>query len=96
MEERVAGPGKRGTKLQGREGPTESLTRLGIGSDREEQERKTTLYNHVLISIPVLLYYVKYYEYGNHLYSIINARTVSSYSIIRQMWSNKGIWLIQE
>ena len=54
MEERVAGPGKRGTKLQGREGPTESLTRLGIGSDREEQEEKTTLYNHVLISVPVL------------------------------------------
>ena len=54
MEERVAGPGKRGTKLQGREGPTESLTRLGIGSDREEQEEKTTLYNHMLISIPVL------------------------------------------
>ena len=54
MEERVAGPGKRGTKLQGREGSTESLTRLGVGSDREEQEEKTTLYNHVLISIPVL------------------------------------------
>ena len=55
MEERVAGPGKRGTKLQGREGSTESLTRLGIGSDREEeQEEKTALYNHVLISIPVL------------------------------------------
>jgi hypothetical protein len=29
-EERGAGPGKRGTKLQGREGSTESLTRLGI------------------------------------------------------------------
>ena len=54
MEERVAGPGKRGTKLQGREGSTESLARLGIGSDREEQEEKTTLYNHMLISIPVL------------------------------------------
>ena len=54
MEERVAGPGKRGTKLQGREGSTESLTRLGVGSDREEQEEKTTLYNHMLISIPVL------------------------------------------
>ena len=54
LEERVAGPGKRGTKLQGREGSTESLTRLGIGSDREEQEEKTTLYNHMLTSIPVL------------------------------------------
>ena len=41
MEERGAGPGKRGTKLQGREGSTESLARLGIGSDREEQEEKT-------------------------------------------------------
>jgi hypothetical protein len=47
LEERGAGPGKRGTKLQGREGSTESLTRLGVGSDsgsdREEQEEKTTL-----------------------------------------------------
>jgi hypothetical protein len=50
----VAGPGKRGTKLQGREGSTESLTRLGVGSDREEQEEKTTLYSHMLMSIPVL------------------------------------------
>ena len=54
MEERVAGPGKRGTKLQGREGSTESLARLGIESDREEQEEKTALYNHMLISIPAL------------------------------------------
>ena len=54
MEERVAGPGKRGTKLQGREGSTESLTRSGIGSDREEQEEKTALYNHMLTSIPAL------------------------------------------
>jgi hypothetical protein len=54
LEERVAGPGKRDTKLQGREGSTESLTRLGIGSDREEQEEKTASYNYVLISIPVL------------------------------------------
>jgi hypothetical protein len=54
LEERGAGPGKRGTKLQGREGSTESLTRLGIGSDREEQEEKKTLCNHMLISVPVL------------------------------------------
>jgi hypothetical protein len=40
--------------LQGRGGSTESLTRLGVGSDREEQEEKTTLYDHVLTSVPVL------------------------------------------
>jgi hypothetical protein len=52
LEERGAGPGKRGTKLQGRGGSAESPTRLGVGSDREEQEEKTALYNHMLASVP--------------------------------------------
>ena len=43
LEERVAGPGKRDTKLQGREGSTKPLERLGVGSARGEKEEKASL-----------------------------------------------------
>jgi hypothetical protein len=46
----------KGAELQGRGGSTESrpLARLGVESDGGELEEQTTLYNHVLISVPVL------------------------------------------